>query len=103
LRARCLLLSCGVLFEEHGSFLLMLVDAIVFMLAVGSFIAASVIYQAIVSTRVYVVYDQTKLPVAVDEFYTLSSCYRTYAKKVHVRRAMLPCVAPASRMSKFAE
>lgn len=76
---------CGQLWEDHGAFIRMTLDATVLLLGVAALIAGAATFQKVERVVVYVQgYNpqQWVQPVAIEEFYTLSTCYLTYYKKV---------------------
>jgi hypothetical protein len=69
----------------HGAFIRALLDALVLLFAVSALIVAVATFQKVEQAVVYVEpYDQThwQQSVSVEEFYTLTTCYLTYYKKV---------------------
>lgn len=62
----------------------MTLDAMVLLLAVAALIAGAATFQRVERAVVYVqdTSQQSMQPVAIEEYYTLSTCYLTYYKKV---------------------
>lgn len=77
-----LIQRCAEFGTAHGTFIEVLMDGLLLIMAVVSFAVSQYLFETAVPATVFLKQENSYQSIAVEEYYTLSTCYLTYSHKV---------------------